>query len=30
MPVFTSLAIAASGVEDAMAVIQDTRDNLMS
>ncbi len=27
---FTSLVIAVSGVEDATASIQDTRDNLMS
>ncbi len=30
IPVFTSLDIAESGVEDAMAAIWDIRDNLMS
>ncbi len=30
IPVITSLVIAESGVEDAMAAIWDTRDNLMS
>ncbi len=30
IPVFTSLVIAVSGVEDATAAIRDTRDNLMS